>query len=70
MDAEAKQMFDFSLDALLFRKRLIKLLKEEKQNFGATELADDALELINAAGVQTPPPKEDEAPKELPPIPW
>ncbi|MBQ3232128.1 MAG: hypothetical protein IJA93_04100 [Clostridia bacterium] len=70
MDAEAKQMFDFSLDALLFRKRLIKLLMEEKQKLGATELMDDALEFVNAAGVQTPPPKEDEAPKELPPIPW
>ncbi len=70
MDAEAKQVFDFSLDALLFRKRLIKILLEEKSKLVATELSDDALEYVNAAGVQNPPPKEEEPPQELPPIPW
>ena len=59
MNTEVNRVFDFSDDALLFRKRLLKKLQEEKAHLGSTELADDDLAYINAAGVATPVNQED-----------
>ncbi len=68
MSIEVNQSFDFSLDALFFQKRLLKKLLEEKKRLGATELTDDELEFVNAAGIPTPL-KEDDSGNDFPPIP-
>ena len=59
MHDEGKKSFDFSLDALLFQKRLLKVLKEEESKLDAAELTDDELAFVNAAGVPMPAKEED-----------
>ncbi len=68
MNTEVNRAFDFSSDALLFKKRLLKRLQEEKAKMGTVELMDDDLEYVNAAGIPTPV-NDDESENDFPPIP-
>ena len=52
------QPFDFSLDALCFKKQLAKRLLEAAAR--SVQLEDDDLEFVNAAGVPQHVPADDE----------
>ncbi len=66
MSMETKRCFDFSEDAPLFKKRLLRHLKEAAY---AQPLEDDELEFLNAAGTNARAPKEEDFPFNPPLIP-
>lgn len=64
MKTDMKQNFDFSLDAALFQKRLLKRLQDEKMKMAAIPLTDDELGYVNAAGMPKALKTEEECGKD------
>ena len=56
-EKQQTQFFDFSLDALAFKKKLAEHLKNAASAF---QLEDDELEYVNAAGVPQKAPADDD----------